>query len=114
MQPSDYIEFANRTKKQFCLGLGYTDTDILHGAIGICGEAGELMDAVKKAFIYGKKLDVINVHEEMGDILWYMAILCKATGTSFEQLMIKNIDKLKARYPEKYTDSLASERLDKL
>jgi NTP pyrophosphatase (non-canonical NTP hydrolase) len=114
MHSSEYIELANRTKKSFSLSLTEVETDILHAAIGIAGEAGELIDAVKKYIIYGKPLDGDNIDEEMGDILWYLAIMAKALGTNFEKLMEANIDKLKLRYPEKYTDAAAHARADKV
>jgi len=52
------------------IGAGTTGS-LLHGAIGISGEAGELLDAVKKHVFYGKPLDVNNVKEEISDVLWY-------------------------------------------
>lgn len=42
--------------------------DLLHMAVGVSGEAGELLDAIKKATIYNKPLDVENMIEELGDI----------------------------------------------
>jgi hypothetical protein len=43
-----------------------------HHATGISGEAGELLDAIKKVMIYNKPLDRENVIEELGDLEWYM------------------------------------------
>lgn len=73
--------------------------DIFHGAVGICTEAGELMEQMKKHIFYGKPLDDINVKEEVGDLLWYLALTCKGAGFTFEEAMEANIAKLKARYP---------------
>lgn len=44
----------------------------LHMSIGVAGELGELLDAVKKHVIYEKPLDVVNVVEELGDVWWYV------------------------------------------
>lgn len=87
--------------------------DLLHAVLGISGEAGELLDAVKKTFIYNKPLDVVNAKEELGDLLWYIALACRTLDVSFEEIMQMNIDKLSKRYPEKYTDADAIARADK-
>ena len=78
--------------------------------MGIVTEAGELMDSIKKAKIYGQKLDKTNLIEELGDIMWYIALLTDELSTSFEEIWYKNIKKLKVRYPKKYTDKKAKKR----
>lgn len=87
--------------------------NINHAALGIAGEAGELVDAVKKAVIYNKPLDVENIEEELGDLLWYVALMANSLNLSLADVAAKNIDKLRKRYPEKYSDEYASARLDK-
>jgi len=72
--------------------------------MGICTESGELMDALKKYLFYGKPIDDTNVNEEVGDLFWYIAILADAFGFTFENSMEKNIAKLKARYPNRFTE----------
>lgn len=84
--------------------------DLLHAAMGICTEAGELQDQLKRYIFYGKQLDVVNLEEELGDICWYVAILCKALGVDWENALKKNIAKLKARYPDKFTEHHAVNR----
>jgi len=87
---------------------------ILHAAMGCCTESGELMDAVKKHILYGKPIDEVNLQEEAGDMFWYCALLADAVGFSFEDTFEKNIAKLKARYPNKFTEKDALVRdLDK-
>ncbi len=96
--------------------LGYEDPSlmrILHGAIGISGEAGELMDSLKKVLMYGKPLDKSHLKEECGDLLWYMSILLDEIDSNFEEVMQMNINKLKKRYPEGFTEKDAVERKDK-
>ena len=83
---------------------------LLHGGMGISTEAGELLDALKKHIFYGKKLDYVNISEELGDILYYISICMNVLGISFEEVMEKNIEKLKARYPEKFTEDKAINR----
>jgi len=72
--------------------------DGFHGAVGICTEGGELLDAYKKHLFYGKDLDTANILEECGDILFYLNAILTAHGFTFDQAMETNIKKLKARY----------------
>lgn len=83
---------------------------ILHAAVGLATEAGEVQDALKKHLFYGKPLDKVNLAEEMGDIFWYMAILADVLGVSFDDIQDKNIAKLKARYGDKFTAAAALNR----
>lgn len=83
---------------------------LLHGALGIVTEAAEIADAIKKAIFYGKPLDLINIQEEIGDCFWYLAVLARETGAPFEDIMAQNIAKLRARYPDKFTEEAALNR----
>ncbi len=83
---------------------------LLHAAIGLCTETGEIQDQLKKAIFYGKPLDRVNLAEELGDVFWYMAIMSDALGVSFAEIMDKNIAKLKARYGSKFTEHAALNR----
>lgn len=83
---------------------------ILHAAIGCVTESGEMLDALKKSIYYGKPLDVVNVKEEAGDILWYLAILFDELGTDFETEMNRVINKLKTRFPDQFTEDEAFNR----
>jgi len=85
-------------------------TRLNHSVIGLMGEVGELAEALEKYFQYGQYFDRINVIEEIGDCLWYLALACNTLGVSLEDVMQKNIAKLQQRYPEKYSDSLAAEQ----
>ena len=94
--------------------------DLIHATIGICGEAGELLDAVKKAVVYNKDLDMTNVIEELGDIEFYLEALRRRlsilAGTTIDRDMCveANVAKLKQRYESlKYSDQGAQERKDK-
>jgi len=84
--------------------------DILHAAMGLCTEAGEAMDSVKKFLIYDKDFDEVNFQEELGDVLWYVGMICERMGWSMEQVMEANIKKLQVRFPEKYTGELVINR----
>ena len=89
--------------------------NLLHMAVGAAGEAGELLDAIKKHTIYQKPLDVENVKEEAGDILFYLSNILQSVGLSFEEVLQHNIDKLSVRYSSgKYSNEQAQQRADKI
>ena len=84
--------------------------DLIHASMGLVTEAGEFQDMLKKHLYYGRELDTVNLREEIGDLLWYCAIALEALDTDFQSVMQTNIDKLKARYPEKFTEDSANNR----
>jgi NTP pyrophosphatase (non-canonical NTP hydrolase) len=87
--------------------------DLLHMAVGVSGEAGELLDAVKKHAIYNLPLDRDNVIEELGDLEFYLrGIRLNLVITRYECLL-SNIKKLRKRYGKKYSNRAAKERKDK-
>lgn len=83
---------------------------MLHAAMGIATEAGELVDCLKKTIFYGKPLDLVNLKEELGDLSWYEEILHDCLATTREQIQDLNISKLKKRYPEKFSKEKALNR----
>ena len=88
--------------------------NIQHMAIGICGEAGELIDAVKKNSVYQKPLDRENIIEELGDIEFYMEGLRQALDITREETLVHNVAKLSERFKGlKYSNKAAQERRDK-
>jgi len=90
------------------------DLDLIHMIMGISGEAGELLDAVKKSVIYRKCLDRENVMEELGDIEFYLEGLRQSLGITREETIEHNISKLSERYGKAYSDQAAQERKDKV
>jgi NTP pyrophosphatase (non-canonical NTP hydrolase) len=105
MKIEDYLLASERT----LIDKGQ-DMNLLHAAMGISTESGELLDAFKRKLFYGKPLDVVNVKEEIGDIMWYIAILMRELDLDFEEMLQLNIDKLKARFPEKFSNHHAINR----
>lgn len=83
---------------------------LLHGAMGLCTEAGEIQDILKRTLFYGNTFDPIHLREELGDILWYVALICNEMDWSLEEIMRHNLAKLQARYPERFTDHHAVNR----
>ena len=103
-----YQSLAMRTAKPMDV-----KDDLLHAALGLTGEAGEFADCIKKHWAYNKPLDSQNAIEELGDLLWYIALACNALGVSMDEVAAINLEKLRKRYPKQYQDELAVFRADK-
>jgi len=90
------------------------DCNLLHMAVGISGESGELLDAIKKSVIYRKPLDMANMIEELGDLEFYMEGVRQAIGVTRQECLDANIEKLGKRYEGmKYSNQAAQSRADK-
>lgn len=111
----EYQQLAERTEApitgELLARLSEPETArLLHGAIGLCTEAGELQDAIKRHVYYGKPLNRVNLLEELGDVLWYVALVGNFLGVSLEIVAERNIEKLRSRYPEKFDEHHAINR----
>lgn len=106
MNTIKYQEKASRTLAHLTSSL----EDDIHMVLGIQTEAAEIADVYKKHMAYKKSLDLVNVKEELGDLLWYVANLCNLHGWNMEDIMDTNISKLEARYPDKFTEHHAINR----
>jgi NTP pyrophosphatase (non-canonical NTP hydrolase) len=62
------------------------------------------MDALKKHKFYGRELDIQNIKEEIGDVMWYLVQMCSIVGYSLDEAKVDNIKKLQKRYPDKFKD----------
>lgn len=71
--------------------------------LGLCGEAGEVADLVKKATWHGRDLTSSKLADELGDVLWYLADIATARGLRLDHIAQWNIDKLQSRYPDGFT-----------
>jgi NTP pyrophosphatase (non-canonical NTP hydrolase) len=83
---------------------------LMHYSLGLATETGEIQDILKKRLAYGKPIDMTNLKEELGDLMWYIARLCKSFNFTLEEVMELNINKLKARYGDKFTEEAALNR----
>lgn len=84
--------------------------DLLHAAMGMSTEANELVDQMKKVIFYGKGLDSVNLVEELGDLLFYAAIICRELNVTMEQVAEINLAKLRKRYPDAFSNENAIHR----
>ena len=71
----------------------------LNAALGLAGEAGEVVELIKKARFHGKPYDTEAIKKELGDVLWYVNQMAHAHGLSLEEIAQANVAKLRARYP---------------
>lgn len=82
---------------------------IIHGIVGLFTEAGELVEALRSA-VFAGGFDEVNALEELGDGMWYQAILLKALGSNFGEVQQVNIAKLRKRFPNNFTEYDAQHR----
>ena len=113
MNASHYQALAARTlidRPDFAV----TDDQLMiaWNAIGLAGEAGEIMELVKKGIFHQHGLDTEKMHKELGDLLWYVAALCTKLGFSMDAVMQANIEKLRTRYPNGYNSQDSQRRAD--
>lgn len=83
---------------------------LLNGCLGLAGEAGETLDIVKKWIFHGKELNPEHLKKEIGDVMWYIAMICYSMGFSLDEIMETNIEKLKNRYPNGFDTQRANNR----
>lgn len=112
-----YPDMVSQTKKKgesIMMSLTNHKVDIIHMGMAVAGEAGELLDAVKKMMAYNQELDIKNVIEELGDIEYYMEGLRQVLNLNRDDILKANQEKLMKRYKDfKYSDEQAKQRNDK-
>lgn len=117
MNANEYSELARRTENtpEFIRRDGLIRVDepphhmarLIHAGFGMVTESAEFIDQLKKHIMYGKPLDRVNLLEEAGDLLWYVALAIHTCGSTFEAVWQRNIQKLRVRFPDKFTSENA-------
>jgi NTP pyrophosphatase (non-canonical NTP hydrolase) len=92
----EYQEKALKTKGKYNDSLD----QMINGVMGLNGEAGEVIDMVKKYMYQGHGLSKEEVIDELGDTLWYINLIANSINMSLEDIAKYNIDKLQKRYPK--------------
>ena len=105
---NDYQRAAMRTAGETMS----RDGMLMNGALGLCGETGEVADIVKKATFQGHELDKEHIAEELGDVAWYLALTAHAIGYNLGYIFQKNVEKLKKRYPDGFDKSRSINRVE--
>jgi NTP pyrophosphatase (non-canonical NTP hydrolase) len=83
---------------------------VINSCLGLAGEVGELNDMIKKWVFHEKELDETHLKKELGDVMWYVAMMCQSMGWELDDVLQTNIDKLIARYPEGFDVIKANNR----
>jgi len=108
MTLDDYQQLAART-----LGRDRThEQQLANAALGLTGEAGEVAEIIKKHLFHATPLDQDALAKELGDCLWYIGAFATVLGLSMDDIAKRNIDKLRARYPEGFDPERSRNRTD--
>ena len=110
----DFTEYQLLCKRTDNGNLNSKELRLLNWCLGIGGESGELLNKMKKKIFHQKSIDVKEIEEEIGDVLWYLAILAYDLNLDFNTVVESNIKKLMIRYPNGFSLERANNRLDKV
>src|SRR4051812_31619137 len=83
---------------------------LFDAAAGLAEEAGEILGLVRKHVYQTHPLARDKLQTELGDALWCLTIAAQSAGLTLEQVAAANVAKLRARYPDGYTDTASRER----
>ena len=107
----DFVSLADR--------LGVLDREgasierLTTAGVGLAAESGEFLEIVKKMVFQGKPWNDDNREHliiELGDVMWYVAQACMALDISFDDVIVRNVEKLEKRYPGGEFEVLKSEK----
>jgi len=90
----EYQKAAVATKKQW----DDERFERMYLAMSIAGEAGEVIEIIKKSVRDGRAIDMEKLKYELGDVMWYIAALCECFGFDMGELAQMNVDKLRKRH----------------
>ena len=95
MNLKEYQKFCKATAQKF----KNREKEIMTWGLGVTGEAGDLAGCIKKTFSHNND-QTDGIKENLGDTLWYIAMICNFFDWDFEEVLEENIEKLKKRYPQ--------------
>ena len=108
MNANEYQKECLRTEPPAAKISGTTRLE--NGLMGLNGEAGEAVDILKKFLFQGHDLDKVHLAKELGDVAWYLAVTADALGYTLEEIFEMNVEKVRARYPEGFSEELSRNR----
>jgi NTP pyrophosphatase (non-canonical NTP hydrolase) len=103
MNLKEYQKLCDQTAKKF----ETDEKEILTWGLGIAGEAGDIASCIKKTFAHNNDQKE-GIKENIGDTLWYAAMICNFFNWEIEEVLAQNIAKLQKRYPNGFTTENAS------
>ena len=107
MDVNDYQRKAQRTHNPELT----QEQALLNGLMGLCGEAGEAIDILKKSLMQGAELDEEHLIKELGDVAWYLAEAATALNIPLDEILQRNIKKLESRYPDGFSADRSANRV---
>ena len=78
------------------------EKEILTWGLGIAWEAGDVASCIKKTFAHDND-QKSGIRENIGDALWYAAMICNFFNWNMQEILDENIEKLKKRFPNGFT-----------
>ena len=96
MTPNEYQKLAIRTSP---CSINDPGAMLAHSVYGLTSEAGEVSGILQKVY-QGREIDEEHIKKELGDCIWMVAEACTALGFTLEDVMVTNIKKLEARFPD--------------
>jgi NTP pyrophosphatase (non-canonical NTP hydrolase) len=100
LQSKEHEAFVYRVQE--LEGEGFPTERLLTAAVGMCAEAGEFTEVIKKTVFQGKPVteeNLFHLKRELGDIMWYVMQACMGLDTTLDEIIEMNVEKLMARYP---------------
>jgi len=94
----EHEEYAHKIETLVSVWRDDFTSHALFCAAGLASETGEILDVLLKAIRYGEEIDLEQMHEELGDVLFYFSRLVELFGASLEKLRTQNIIKLENRH----------------
>lgn len=72
----------------------------MHWVIGLTEEVGEVSSVLKHHYYGGEVLKPEELVKEVGDVLWYLSMLCTSCGINIDKVAEINMKKLLHRFPD--------------
>ena len=85
---------------------------LMDAAAGLSEEAGEVLGHVRKHLFMAHPLARERVAEELGDALWCLAAVAGCVGLTLDDVAAANVEKLRRRYPDGYSDEASHSRTE--
>jgi NTP pyrophosphatase (non-canonical NTP hydrolase) len=113
MESSVYQDLSRRTlldRPNF--QISDEEVMLVWSAVGLAGEAGEIVEMIKKVVFHRHHYDKESLVKELGDLMWYVAAVCSTSGISLDEVMERNVEKLLERFPNGFTAEDSIRRVD--
>ncbi|HMO60235.1 MAG TPA: nucleoside triphosphate pyrophosphohydrolase family protein [Roseiflexaceae bacterium] len=107
MELNEYQRLAMRTARDIA-----SDERLMNAVLGLAGEAGEVAELLKKQRYHGHPLDTTKLIDELGDLLWYVALAADTAGVPLAEVAERNVAKLRRRYPAGFSEQASRERAE--